>query len=240
MRRSAVLICLLLFSTAIFLPSKVLAINVPEKLEYQILWNGIHAGSSSLSIYRENGMFKIVSNAKSSDMISLFYEVNDNAVSVCQNDTFLPVNYRLKVKEGSTKKDKEVQFGLKDQKALYIDHKKNERKECEIPERVFDPLASLYYLRTLPLEVGKSVFVKVFDSKRVWDVEVQVLKKERVETWLGTFNAILVKPLMKSEGIFNRKGDMYIWLSDDEKRIPVLLKTEVAVGSVKAVLRKIN
>lgn len=238
MKQYAVLLYIFLFSALLLLPSKAISITVPEKLEYQILWNGIHAGSSSLAISRENGMFKIVSSAKSSDMISLFYEVDDKAVSVCQNDDFLPVNYRLKVKEGSHRKDKEVQFGH--QKALYIDHKNNERKECDLPQQVFDPLASLYYLRTLPLQVGKSIYVKVFDSKRVWDVEVQVLKKEKVETWLGTFNAILIKPLMKSEGIFNRKGDMYIWLSDDDRRLPVMLKTEVAVGSVKAILKKIN
>jgi hypothetical protein len=76
----------------------------------------------------------------------------------------------------------------------------------------------------------------VFDNKKLYKVEIQVLNKETVETPLGTFKTILIKPIMKSEGIFYRKGDILIWLTDDEKKIPVMLKTKVPVGSVKAVL----
>jgi hypothetical protein len=76
----------------------------------------------------------------------------------------------------------------------------------------------------------------MFDSKRLWNVEVQVLRKEKIRTELGEFNTVVIKPLMKSEGIFNKKGDMYIWLTDDQKRIPVKMQTKVAVGSVIATL----
>ena len=53
---------------------------------------------------------------------------------------------------------------------------------------------------------------------------------------MGDVNTIVIKPLMKSEGIFNRKGDLHIWLTDDEKRIPVRMQTKVAVGSITATL----
>jgi hypothetical protein len=216
-------------------------IRVPERLEYQLLWNGIHAGTSTLSITGSKGVFHITSTAKSSDFISLFYEVSDTVESLCRNDSFIPINYTLKLKEGSHKKQKEVQFFMNSSgNAIYMDHLKNERREIELPGAVMDPLASFYFLRTLPLEVGKSVFLKIFDSKKVWNVEVQVLRKEKVSSWLGTYDTILVRPKLESEGIFMRKGDIYIWLSDDEKRIPVQLKTEVKVGSVRAILRKIN
>jgi hypothetical protein len=82
--------------------------------------------------------------------------------------------------------------------------------------------------------VGNSVFVAVFDNKKVWDIEVQVLRKERVQVPAGQFQTIVIKPLMKSDGIFYRKGDIFIWLTDDEKRIPVMLKTKVKVGSITA------
>jgi len=86
------------------------------------------------------------------------------------------------------------------------------------------------------LDVGRSVFVDIFDSKKLWNVEVQVLRKEKIRTNLGEFDTVLIKPLMKSEGIFNKKGDMYIWLTDDVKRIPVRMQTKVAVGSIIATL----
>ncbi len=121
-------------------------------------------------------------------------------------------------------------------KATYIDHLENERKEIEVPSFILDPLSSFYFLRTQNLEVGKSLYVTIFDSKKVWNVEVQVLRKEKVEVPAGEFHTIVVKPLMQSEGIFYRKGEIHIWLTDDERRIPVMLKTKIKIGSVNAML----
>ncbi len=147
-----------------------------------------------------------------------------------------PVNYRLKIREGRHRRDKEVIFDLNNSTAIYIDHLENEKKEFDMPAFVFDPLSSFYYLRTLRLVVGESVYVTIFDSKKVWNVEVQILRREKVTLPIGTFDTIVIKPLMKSEGIFYRKGDIFIWLTDDIKHIPVKLQTKVAVGHVTATL----
>jgi hypothetical protein len=56
----------------------------------------------------------------------------------------------------------------------------------------------------------------------------------------GTFDTIVIKPLMKSEGIFSRKGDIFIWLTDDLKHIPVKMQTKAAVGSIIATLVRGN
>ena len=103
-------------------------------------------------------------------------------------------------------------------------------------DNVFDPLSVLYYVRTMKLETGKSAYVDIFDSKKLWNVEVQVLRREKISTILGEVETIVIKPLMKSEGIFNRKGEVLIWLTDDRKRIPVKMQTKVAVGSITATL----
>ena len=65
---------------------------------------------------------------------------------------------------------------------------------------------------------------------------MQVLRREKIALPLGTFETIVVKPLMKSEGIFSRKGDILIWLTDDAKHIPVQMQTKVVVGSITATL----
>ncbi len=64
----------------------------------------------------------------------------------------------------------------------------------------------------------------------------KVLRREVLVTPLGRFNTIVIHPLLKSEGIFARTGDMFIWLTDDERRIPVQMKSKVAVGSITATL----
>jgi hypothetical protein len=212
-----------------------------ETLDYSLTWNGIHAGTSRLSFFTEGSTHRIVSTARSADFISLFYEVDDRVESSFSKGSFTPVRYRIKLREGRHRRDKEVLFFQNgDGKTLYIDHRKKETKEFDVPQDSLDPLSGFYLLRTLPLEVGKTVRLKVFDSKRVLEMEVHVLRKEKVDTWLGSFDTIVVKPVMQSEGIFAKKGDIYVWLTDDERRIPVLLESEVAVGSIKATIKNIS
>lgn len=217
------------------------AFQLPEILNYDLTWTGIKAGEASLEIRDSGEEVKILSTARSAKWVSVFYTVNDVVESRLAKNRKpgligQPLNYRLNIREGRHRKNKEVIFDETNLKAIYIDYLDKERKEFDLPFPIFDPISSFYQLRTMNLEVGKSVYVTVFDSKKVWNVEVQVLRKERVEVPAGEFNTIVVKPLMKSEGIFSRKGEIYIWLTDDEKRIPVMLKTKVKIGSVNATL----
>ncbi|MEW6108861.1 MAG: DUF3108 domain-containing protein [Nitrospirota bacterium] len=216
------------------------AFNVPEKLIFDLTWAGIKAGTATLNIIKEQDSMKIVSTARSDDWVSLFYTVDDRIESRIvrtQSSYFaLPQNYLVKIREGRHRRHKEVIFDHEKRKAVYINHIENDKKTLDIGENTLDPLSSFYHIRTMNIEVGKSVFLDIFDSKRLWNIEVQILRKEKIQTSLGEFNTIVIKPLMKSEGIFNRKGDMYIWLTDDMKHIPVKMQTKVAVGSITATL----
>lgn len=220
-------------------PGHAFALKVPEILRYNLTWVGIKAGEASLEVTDEGSWIKITSTARSAKWLSLFYVVDDRVESVLLkggSSRFVgwPVNYRLALREGRHRKNKEVIFDRHNSKVTYIDYLAKEKKELKVPAATFDPLSSFFYLRTLNLKVGRPVYVTIFDSKKVWKVKVLVLRKERIEVPAGIFDTILVKPLMKSEGIFYRKGEIFIWLTDDERRIPVLLETKVKVGSIKA------
>lgn len=232
---------LIIFICSLISPQPAYSFNIPEKLEYDLTWTGIKAGTFALEITNSGSGIKIISTAKSVKWVSVFYDVDDRVEStLVKNQDILfvgqPVKYRIKLKEGRHRRDKEVIFKHPAGKAVYTDYLSNEKQEFAVPFFVFDPLSSFYYVRTLKLEVGRPVYVTIFDSKKTWNVEVQVLRKEKVTLQTGTVDTIVVKPLMKSEGIFYRKGDIYIWLTDDEKRIPVKLRSKVALGSVTATL----
>lgn len=221
--------------------SRADSFNIPEKLVYDLKWMGIKAGTASLEIINEENTTKIISQAYSAKFLSLFYKVDDRIVSTLSKGSPLsPIGqskrYRVKLREGKHRRDKEVIFDHDKRKALFIDYRNNEKVEFEVPSSVFDPISGFYYLRTLELVVGDPVYVTIFDSKKVWDVEVQVLREEKIALPAGTFDTIVVKPLLKSEGIFFRKGDVHIWLTDDLKHIPVLVKLKVAIGHVTATL----
>ena len=217
------------------------AFPAPEKLLFDLTWTGVKAGTASLEVVNDHEMIRVISTASSAPWISVFYKVEDRAEAVLakgRSRIFVgqPQNFRLKIREGRHRRDKEIIFDHTRSMAVFIDHIANEKKEFEVHENVFDPLSVIYYVRTVKLDVGKSVFVDIFDSKKLWNVEVQVLRKERISTVLGDVDTIVIRPLMKSEGIFNRKGEMLIWLTDDQKRVPVKMQTKVKIGSVTATL----
>jgi hypothetical protein len=232
--------CLFLFRFSI---AHAEPFKVPEKFIYDLTWAGIKAGTASLELKKEGDTVKIVSTAQSAQWVSVFYTVDDRIESILShNPSFSsigqPVQYRIKIREGRHRRDKEVVFDRSNNKAKYRDYLSNEKKEFNVPPSVFDPISSFYHLRTLKLTVGDPVYVTIFDSKKVWNVEVQVLRRERITLPTGTFDTIVVKPNMKSEGIFYRKGEIFIWLTDDLNHIPVQLQTKVAVGSITATLVK--
>jgi hypothetical protein len=217
------------------------AFPAAERFVYDLTWAGIKAGTASLELKNDAGRIRIISTAQSADWISVFYTVDDRVESIVSDEASrspigLPVSYRLKLREGSHRKDKEVIFDHENNKAKYIDHLENEYKEVDVPPSVFDPISSFFYLRTLRLVVGQPVYITMFDSKKVYNVEVKVLRREKVTIPEGTFDTIVVKPIMKSEGIFYRKGEILIWLTDDKKHIPVKMQTKIPVGHITATL----
>jgi hypothetical protein len=225
-------------------PLAASALSIPEKLTYDLTWTGIKAGTATQEIIDDGNSIRVVSTVRSAAWITVFFPVEDRVESALAKAEppllGLPHHFRMKVREGSHRRDREIIFDQKNRKAEYIDHIGGEKVTIEILQDTYDAYSSFYYLRTLKLEVGKSVFVNMLDNKKLWNVEVQVVKKEKLDTVLGEINTIQVRPIMKSEGIFERKGAIDIWVTDDDRRIPVRMKTKVKIGSVTATLVKVN
>jgi len=229
---------------AVAAPSLASGLSIPEKLTYDLSWTGITAGSATQEVVDDGDSIRVISTARSASWISVFFPVEDRIESVLAKVAppllGLPQHYRMKISEGSHRRDKEIIFDQKALKAEYIDHLGGDKLTLDILPNTYDFYSGFYYLRTLKLEVGKPVYVNILDSKKMWNVEVQVVKKEKLKTILGVVETIHVRPLVKSEGIFERKGVIDIWLTDDERRIPVKMKTKVKIGSVTATLVKVN
>ncbi len=215
--------------------------KIPEKFVYNLYWSGIRAGKATMVFKDTPDGVVIKSHATSAPIISIFYRVDDVAQSTLYSSGY-PNNYKLKVREGRHRKNKAVFFGTMPakgpQKVIYNDRLKKKTKEFYLEKQAFDPLSAFYEIRKRPLKVGSSEYLDIFDSKKLWNVEVQVLRKESIKMPSGEFNTIVIKPLLKSEGIFKKKGEIYIWLTDDEKKIPVKVQSKVKIGSITAKLVK--
>jgi hypothetical protein len=207
-----------------------------ENLSYDIYWLGIYVGNAVIEAVNDKGTLRITSRINSTPFISTFYTVEDYAESLIRDGR--SIHFRIKQREGRYKSDKETIFDVSNKKVIYFDYLKNKKKEYDIDSVIWDVISGFYYLRTLPLVIGKVIYIDIFDSNKLLKAEVSVLRKEKVKvSGIGEVATVVVKPDLKSEGLFHRKGDIFIWFTDDEKRIPVKVETKVPIGKVVAELK---
>jgi hypothetical protein len=125
---------------------------------------------------------------------------------------------------------------------IFPDRKKFRLNSEEERESVADPLddaSFFYFIRTIPLEVGKSYDFNRYFDPRANPVTIRVLRREKVEVPAGKFDAIVIQPMIKTNGIFSEGGHAELWLSDDDRRILLQMKSKIPVaGSLNLYLRK--
>lgn len=222
------------------LPTPACAGRVPEKLVYDLSWTGVSVGTATQEIADEGETRRITSTARSNEWLSVFFPVEDVIESSLAREGApfpgLTRHYRMRLREGKRRRDREITFDQAKGVASYRDRLSGDRADIPIALPTFDVYGSFYYVRHLPLEVGKPVFVNILDGKELQRVEVRVLRKERIRTILGEVDTIVIQPLVKSKGVFEGKKESIIWLTDDARRIPIKARTKVSVGSVTATL----
>lgn len=220
----------------------------PEKLTYEVKWGVVSMGQSDIQVSKVvdfNGQpaYHIVSTARTSSFGDRFYKVRDVNESWMHVGDLRSLGYLKKLREGSFFRDEWVVFDY-DNKAFLA--KRVNRDESfsystgTIPGAVQDILSSIYLIRNRPLKVGDEVILDV-NTKENWPLTVKVLKKHRMKVPAGTFSCVVVQPVLRGEGIFIQKGrDLKVWLTDDERHIPVLMQVDILIGSISAYLSKIE
>ena len=226
--------------TLLLLLSPAPALSFNERLVYDVSWTGAKAGTAVHEATFKGNEMHIVSTTRSAPWLDAFFKVDDRAESVVtrgSGDRFgTPKYFRNKINEGSHRRLKEAHFDPQRLKVQAKDLLKNTRKTDAISTTTFDSLSSIYYVRSLELMPGKSVYVDIYDFKRTWNTEVKVLRREEITTPLGRFKTLVVKPELKAEGFFARTGDVTIWFTDDTLKIPVKMTTKVKIGKITVML----
>jgi len=221
------------------------AANLPfkpgEKLTYDISWsNIIHAGTAVMEVREEKKadgeiVYHLISTAHSSRWLSKFYTVSDTIESVFDAENLRPLSFNLDQSHGKRKKKRNMTFNYKE--GVVTAFSDGQQNTYPVPADIQDPLSSLYYVRTKQdFIVGKPIIVKVHEDDRNWAVEVYVLGKEKLKTSFGELNTIKLKTYPKYEGVFQNKGEIFIWLTDDARKIPVLMKSTISIGSIVSTL----
>ena len=146
-------------------------------------------------------------------------------------DGIFPRKFWKKLHEGGYHTDKTTLFDQKNHYAI--------TDNDTIPTYTFvqDAFSSLYFARTQELIPGQDINIDNHTSKKNFPLTLKVIKKEKIKVSAGEFNCVVVEPVMRAEGIFKAKGKIWVWLTDDEYKMPVQMKTEVFfLGSISAQL----
>jgi uncharacterized protein DUF3108 len=210
--------------------------KIGEYFQFSIDWNGLNGGSSLMQVQnlvRVDGhrAYRIVTKAESNSFVSKFYKVRDRAESFVDAESLYSVRFVKHLREGGYKKDVDVRFDQAAKKARYDDG-----KTYDVPERVHDVLSAFYYVRTVPLADGATLSIPTHDNEKTYEMVVKVHRRERVEVPAGKFDCVVVEPILKSEGVFKSKGSILVYLTDDARRVPVLVKSKIPIGSISVSL----
>lgn len=211
-----------------------------ERLTYEVTLNDANVGKAVLEIVEKTKFagrdaYHIVSRIKSNKWISLFSRIDDRVESYI--DVEDGYSHRIQINKRRKKKEelKTIDFDQVEHRA--IESKGDKHEVFDIPPKVQDFLSSLYYLRAHNrLEPGASVFFDLHQNGKNWQLEVRVLEKERVSTPAGSFRTIKVQTSFPEGGLLKSEGDLFIWLTDDEKRVPVMMQSEGKRGLMIASL----
>ncbi len=216
----------------------------PENLKFEISWGPVNVGEASLEVAQKVSFagktaYHIISRARSNSFCDAFYKVRDLNESWMDATNLSSLGYSKNLREGHFFRDEWVFFNHDTHSFLAKTVSKTGSVSYStgpIISHIQDILSSLYYLRSQTLTPGKNVFVNV-NTKKNWPLLVRVLRKEKITVPAGTFDTVLVEPLVRKHGIFVQKGrKLQVWLTDDAKKIPVQMQVDILFGHVNAVL----
>jgi len=218
-----------------------------EKLEFDIKYEFVHAGEATLEVQRNQKIndrptITFVSTAKSNSFVDNFFRVRDYNASHVDELSMATLNFHQNLHEGGYKVIRNTWIDYKNGKYVYERLSKGKRSERSGPitQQVSDILSAFYYARSLPLELGKDYFLTVFSDGDVYPLKLSVgSQMEKIKVRAGEFECLKVTPFVVGDAIFKASdGKMTIWMTNDAYRMPVLIRSKVAVGAFDAELFK--
>lgn len=223
-----------------------------EKTTLSFSWFSIKGGEVELEVLPFvyiNGRktWHFIGRAKSSGAMDLIHSIDDSIESYVDVDTFYPIKTEIHGIETDRLREGRTLFDYANGKIHYWMKRvhvkkgvKEERRVDDFEPGVVDVFASAFLLRTQKLETGKKYHADVYNEGKRLTVEAEVLGREKLDTDIGEFNAIVVRPIARFEGILKTSGDSTVWLTDDERRFILRLETKIKIGYLVGDVKKIE
>lgn len=207
-----------------------------ETLAYEMSWGPFKGGTMTIATlprvsFEGRPAYRIELSAISNDFISTFFVVRDSILSWIDADTLESLRYEKHTVEGKHVKDERIDFDLSAHVA------RQEGKEIPFDPPIFDSLSAIFYVRNQELTPGKPLEIAVVSGTRAYRLVIDVLGEESVKTPQGVFLARKVHPKMKEEGLLKKGGDLWLWLTEDPRHVPVMIRSKLNFGTLTAKIK---
>jgi uncharacterized protein DUF3108 len=211
--------------------------SVGETAQYDVKFGALKVGSASTLVkdieqVRGISAWHTVFSLKGG---TFFYHVDDVFESWIDRNTFSSLRFYQTQQEGSS--DRQKRYEIYPDRGTYTEMDKKPPRDHQGVKDPLDDGSFLFFVRTLPLEVGHT-----YESSRYFrpernPIRVRVLRKETIEVPAGKFDCVVLQPVIKTPGIFSENGNAEVWLSDDSRHVLVQLKSKLSFGSINLYLR---
>ncbi len=207
-----------------------------EKLTFDVKYGFVTAGIATMQIPKikrisGRNAYHVTFEVNSVPSFDIFYKVRDRYETYIDVEGLFPWRFEQHIREGNYSRDFSAFFDQRKGKA------KTTEGEYEIPKYVHDIVSAFYFARTLDysgMKKGDKIHLQNFYKDKVYDLDVVYHGKETIEVKAGKFDCIIVEPLVQEGGLFKSEGNIIIWLTDDDIKMPVRVKTKVVVGAIDA------
>jgi len=206
-----------------------------ETLIYEVQWGLVKAGFMILTAEPDptSGQIRLGMKMMSNNFVSSMYRIRDYSVTWVDVNKFYPTFFEQHTREKKYRKDEYIVYDNENGKIMIGGRKDT---VIEAPPFTHNFVSSLYYARTMDLNVGDSFSVNMYTRPEVHPFRMRVRKEESVTAGSVKYRCLMIEPILAGDGPrFNKNDKMTVWISqDDEYRTPVMAKSKLKVGSVTA------
>jgi hypothetical protein len=247
--KKTVIYFLLLATTVLQAQNEYSAFKTGEWLKFRMHYGFLNASYATLHVKSAKidsiPVYHVVGHGRTTGFASLFFKVEDTYESYFDMNDNRPYKFVRKIDEGGYKKDVEINFDHKRNKAVLNDKKNNKKYNFALQNGIQDLISAFYYLRNnydaKDLIKNEVIDLKMlYDDDGVFDFKLRYLGKEIVRTKYGKVECLKFRPLVQSGRVFKEEESLSLWVSNDKNKIPIRIKADLAVGSIKADLDGYN
>ncbi len=219
------------------------AFKTGEWFKFRMSYSGwMKAGNATLQIkdnvIKEKPVYHVVGKGWTTGAIKWFFKVKDRYESYFDKQTGLPYKFIRDINEGGYTKKLEINFDQVNQKAYIKDKKHKKNYIIDTRPNIQDMVSAYYYLRNKidvdSLKLGDEIEIDMFFDKENYGFKLKYLGEEVIRTKFGKVKALKFRPYVMAGRVFKEEESLTLWVSNDKNRIPLRIKADLAIGSLRA------